>query len=162
MSSNRLGAALAVALFANQREDGGYDLDAAADSFKIAIQFRHMLGKVSKANGTRIASTIVRVCERRQFPVDSLRHRLAGSLATQVRDEVIWELRRLDPPVSYPEAGRAVGLFNHTSAIAAERRHAKRLSTPKPHPDPASAGGVQSPPHPALPALADHLRKGEG
>lgn len=139
MTSNRLGAALAVALFANQREDGGYDLDAAGEHFAESLAHVRLQG--------RMREVVEKICQKHGVSVDYLREPDRHRERVMIRDEAIWELRRLAPPASYSEAGRAVGLTNHASAITAERRHKARLraqkrSEPSPKPSMAGAGGV--------------------
>jgi chromosomal replication initiation ATPase DnaA len=66
-------------------------------------------------------------------------HDLQGYLPKDrvaVRDEAVWRLRQTRNvsdgcPNSYPALARYFGLMDHTSILAAERRHAARIATPK-------------------------------
>lgn len=84
-----------------------------------------------------------------------------------LREEAAWRCRQLTPRPSLPAIARAMGFKDHTSVLAAVRKHAAKLaaraSIPTPHHGPAGAGGAPPTalPPPALPAPADPLETAE-
>jgi|SRR6185369_9600557 len=169
--SKFLGNVLALAL-EKTRTPTGYDFQRAAEVVANAARLdrkrrgylkrrRHQARMMLASEDRRTREIIDAVSDRHGLLPGDIRDSKRWPKLVRVRDEAIWEMRQLSPPVSYPNCARAVGLTNHTSAMSAFHRHACRLaaSTPTPHPGPAGAGGAPPTalPPPALPAPADHL-----
>jgi hypothetical protein len=134
VTRRQLGNALAVCLFAASRAEGT-DLEAAGEAFLVAIDGCRRRERIAKRRGPcrtprdeRWLPVVERVAAKHGITVDELRASSRHVDIVAARWEAIWELRSLTPPMSYPEAGRAVGLANHTSAISGYRKHAAKLA----------------------------------
>jgi chromosomal replication initiation ATPase DnaA len=126
---------LAIALFATIDNQGKYDLDQAGATFALALdrlaklrRKRARAKSIPDPRDIRWRSVVEPIAAEYGLTVEELRARRRSPHLVVARNEAIWRLRQLQPPMSYPEIARAVGLANHTSALHGFRVYAARLA----------------------------------
>ena len=137
MTRRQLGNALAVALFASPGEDGGYDLDKAGEVFAMAIEKVERLESPTPApirravkapSDRRWIAVLDRIAMAHGLSVAEVRSPARSRHVVAARTHAVYELRRLEPPMSYREISRAVGMRDHSTALAAFRRYAAAIA----------------------------------
>lgn len=75
----------------------------------------------------RWPAIIARVTAKYGLSVSALRNGRRVASIVAIRQEAMWELRQIKPPLSYQDCARAVGLESHATAMWAVRRHQARI-----------------------------------